>query len=47
MSNINKIGVIGASSMGIGIAQNLAQEAINVILIDVKDEFVEKGLSII
>jgi len=47
MSQINKIGVIGAGSMGSGIAQKLAQEGINVVLVDIEKEFVERGISII
>ena len=34
MSQINKIGVIGAGNMGSGIAQKIAQEGISVTLID-------------
>ena len=44
MSQISKIGVIGAGNMGSGIAQKIAQEGINVVMIDIKDEFVERGL---
>ena len=44
---ISKIGVVGAGNMGSGIAQKIAQEGINVVLLDVKDEFVQRGLSII
>ena len=47
MSQINKIGVIGAGNMGSGIAQKIAQEGINVVLVDITDEFVERGLGII
>jgi len=43
MSAINKIGVIGAGNMGSGIVQKIAQEGINVVMIDLKDEFVERG----
>src|SRR3989339_177631 len=42
---INKIGVVGAGNMGSGIAQKIAQEGINVVLVDVKDEFIDRGLS--
>jgi 3-hydroxybutyryl-CoA dehydrogenase len=42
--NIKKIGVIGAGQMGHGIALVSAQAGFSVILQDVKDEFVEKGL---
>ncbi|RLC17460.1 MAG: 3-hydroxyacyl-CoA dehydrogenase/enoyl-CoA hydratase family protein, partial [Deltaproteobacteria bacterium] len=47
MSKINKIGVIGAGNMGSGIAQKIIQEGINVVMVDIKDEFVERGLSTI
>lgn len=42
-----KIGVIGAGTMGAGIAQILAQAGHEVILRDIKDEFVDKGIAII
>jgi enoyl-CoA hydratase/3-hydroxyacyl-CoA dehydrogenase len=44
MSQINKIAVIGAGNMGSGIAQKLAQEGLNVILVDMTEEFVERGI---
>jgi enoyl-CoA hydratase/3-hydroxyacyl-CoA dehydrogenase len=47
MSQINKIAVIGAGNMGSGIAQKIAQEGLNVVIIDLKDEYVERGLGII
>ena len=47
MTQISKIGVIGAGNMGSGIAQKMAQEGINVVMVDVKEEFVERGLGII
>ncbi|MDJ0829189.1 MAG: 3-hydroxyacyl-CoA dehydrogenase NAD-binding domain-containing protein [Desulfobacterales bacterium] len=47
MTQLNKIGVIGAGNMGSGIAQKLAQEGLNVVMIDIKDEFVARGLSTI
>ncbi len=47
MSQINKIGVIGAGNMGSGIAQKIAQEGLNVVMIDIKDEFVQRGLGTI
>ena len=40
---IQKVGVIGAGSMGAGIAQKIAQEGIDVVIVDVEDKFVEKG----
>jgi len=45
--DIKTIGVIGAGQMGSGIAQVFAQIGKNVILNDIKPEFVERGLSTI
>lgn len=42
---IKKIIVIGAGQMGSGIAQVCAQAGYEVILNDIKDEFVERGIS--
>ncbi len=47
MAQLNKIGVIGAGNMGSGIAQKLAQEGLNVVMVDIKDEFVERGVNTI
>jgi enoyl-CoA hydratase/3-hydroxyacyl-CoA dehydrogenase len=47
MSEIRKIGVIGGGNMGSGIAQKLAQEGIPVVMVDLKDEFVQRGLNTI
>ncbi|MBI2092710.1 MAG: 3-hydroxybutyryl-CoA dehydrogenase [Deltaproteobacteria bacterium] len=44
---VNTIGVIGAGQMGSGIAQVFAMAGFKVIMQDVKDEFVAKGLSVI
>ena len=41
---IQKIGIIGAGNMGSGIAQKIAQEGIQVVIVDVEDRFVQKGL---
>lgn len=41
---MKKIGVLGAGTMGSGIAQVIAQSGYEVILRDIKKEFVEKGL---
>jgi enoyl-CoA hydratase/3-hydroxyacyl-CoA dehydrogenase len=41
------IGVIGAGNMGSGIAQKLAQEGFDVVLADIADAYVERGLSTI
>ncbi|MCF8081342.1 MAG: enoyl-CoA hydratase/isomerase family protein [Desulfobacterales bacterium] len=47
MAEISKIAVIGAGNMGSGIAQKIAQEGINVVMVDVKEEFVQRGLDTI
>ncbi|MEJ2641766.1 MAG: 3-hydroxyacyl-CoA dehydrogenase NAD-binding domain-containing protein [Desulfosarcinaceae bacterium] len=47
MSSINKIGVIGAGNMGSGIAQKIIQEGIPVVLVDVKEAFVQRGVATI
>lgn len=44
---MNKIGIIGAGNMGSGIAQKTAQEGLSVVMVDIKSEFVEKGLNTI
>lgn len=41
---INKIGVLGAGTMGAGIAQAAAQSGFKVVLVDVSEEFVQRGL---
>ena len=41
---MKKIGIIGSGNMGSGIAQKTAQEGLSVVMVDVKPEFVEKGL---
>jgi enoyl-CoA hydratase/3-hydroxyacyl-CoA dehydrogenase len=45
MTQIKKIGVIGAGNMGSGIAQKIAQEGIHVVMVDLEDKFVERGLA--
>jgi enoyl-CoA hydratase/3-hydroxyacyl-CoA dehydrogenase len=47
MSQIRKIGVIGGGNMGSGIAQKIAQEGIAVVMVDLKEEFVQRGLGTI
>lgn len=47
MSHITKIGVVGAGNMGSGIAQKMAQEGIPVVMVDLKEEFVQRGLATI
>ena len=44
---MKKIGIIGAGNMGGGIAQKTAQEGLSVVIVDIKPEFVERGLNII
>ena len=44
---INKIGVVGAGTMGNGIAQVAARAGHDVIMHDVRDEFLERGLKAI
>ncbi len=44
---VKVFGVVGAGQMGSGIAQVAAQAGLNVIMRDIKDEFVERGLSVI
>ena len=41
---VQKLGVIGAGTMGNGIALLAAQIGYNVVMRDIKDEFVERGL---
>mmetsp|Transcript_6859 Transcript_6859/g.3819 ORF Transcript_6859/g.3819 Transcript_6859/m.3819 type:complete len:682 (+) Transcript_6859:4226-6271(+) len=45
MSQVKLIGVIGAGNMGSGIVQKIAQEGINVVMVDTKDEFIQRGLN--
>ncbi len=47
MSEIKTIGVVGAGTMGNGIAQLAAQMGANVIMRDVKDDFVQRGIKAI
>ena len=42
--DIKKIGVVGAGAMGNGIAQVAAQIGCEVVMRDIKDEFVERGM---
>ncbi|MCH1540931.1 MAG: 3-hydroxybutyryl-CoA dehydrogenase [Candidatus Poseidonia sp.] len=44
---MQKIGVIGAGQMGNGIAQVAACAGYDVVMVDIKDEYVEKGLATI
>ncbi len=43
--DIKKVTVVGAGTMGSGIAQVFAQHGFPVVLIDVKDEFLERGIA--
>ena len=45
MSQIFKIGVIGAGHMGSGIAQKIAQEGMQVVLVDIKQTAVDNGIA--
>ena len=45
--SIETFGVIGAGQMGNGIAQVAAMNGLNVIMNDIKEEFVERGLATI
>ena len=47
MTDFKKIGVVGAGTMGNGIAHVFAQNGINVILQDIEERFVQKGLNTI
>lgn len=42
--SIQIVGVVGAGTMGAGIAQLAAQNGFDVVLIDAKDEFVQRGM---
>jgi 3-hydroxybutyryl-CoA dehydrogenase len=45
--NVSRVMVIGAGQMGSGIAQVCAQAGYEVVLNDLKDEFVDRGLHVI
>ncbi len=47
MAAIQKIGVIGAGEMGIGIAHVCAASGFDVILLDVSEEALKKGIATI
>jgi len=42
---IKTLGVIGAGQMGSGIAQVAASAGLQVVMNDVKDEFIDRGLA--
>lgn len=45
--NIQSVAVIGSGTMGNGIAHTFAQYGYNVLMIDVKQEYIDKGLTTI
>jgi len=47
MSDIQKLTVIGSGQMGAGIAQVAATSGLDVIMIDIKSEFIDNGMRII
>lgn len=47
MSNFKKIGIVGAGTMGNGIAQLAAQMGAEVVMRDIKDDFVQRGIKAI
>ena len=47
LREVNKVGVIGAGTMGSGIAMNFANAGMSVALLEVNDEAIAKGLAII
>jgi enoyl-CoA hydratase/3-hydroxyacyl-CoA dehydrogenase len=42
---MKKVGIVGAGNMGSGIVQKTAQEGLVVVMVDVKDDFVVRGLN--
>ncbi len=44
MGDVYKVGIVGAGNMGSGVAQKMAQEGLDVKLVDIADEFLQKGL---
>ena len=44
---IRKVGVVGAGTMGNGIAQTFAAAGYDVVMRDIKEEFVDRGVSTI
>ena len=43
---IKKVGIIGAGTMGNGIAHVSALSGFDTVLVDIKDEFVQRGLGL-
>ncbi|WP_300463273.1 3-hydroxyacyl-CoA dehydrogenase/enoyl-CoA hydratase family protein [Desulfobacula sp.] len=47
MTQMNKIGIVGAGNMGSGIVQKTAMEGLQVVMLDIKEDFVQRGLETI
>lgn len=47
MKHINKVGVVGAGTMGAALAQKFAQQGFDVVLCDINPQAVEKGMGVI
>jgi 3-hydroxybutyryl-CoA dehydrogenase len=47
IEQVKKVGVLGAGSMGSGIAQLFAQCGFEVVMRDIKQEFVDRGMKVI
>ncbi len=45
--NVKTVAVVGAGTMGNGIAQVFAHHGVGVVMIDIKDEFVQRGIGAI
>ena len=41
---VKKVGIIGAGNMGSGIVQKIAQEGLEVVMVDMEERFVERGM---
>ena len=41
---ITKVGIIGAGNMGSGIVQKTAQSGIEVVMVDINEEYVQRGM---
>lgn len=44
MRGMYRVGIVGAGNMGSGVAQKMAQEGLDVKLVDIAEEFLQKGL---
>ncbi len=47
LEDVKKIAVIGSGAMGNGIAQVCAQAGIKAVMVDIKQEFIDKGMATI